>query len=400
MNAAPPAADRGRTSTDHRRTALLTLLGAQVLVIVALLPYHAFARQTALGPRAAALVAPPFALWALYAVWRRLPSAPWLVLATAGLKLTVDLYNGALGLETRFLPVSVIADLVIVWLAFGLGAPARAEPYRADRVYYGTVLALAALIGIGGLANPVGVAAVLPLEPPPLHARFLGSMYLSGATFMLLALRATRWAQLRFVVPMAATWTGLLGAVSLFHLPVFDWARLQAWVWWAAYIVFPILGAWIAWRQRGHADDDGLDARLTAGRDRLRRTGFLALGGVSGVLAAVLLVAPGAMVDAWPWPITPVLARIYGAPFAAFALGGLLCARRPGSEAVRIVVASTAVFAVCVLGASLLHRGLFASAAPATWLWFGGFAAAAAFLVVDLAAGIDRSGNAGSAPGV
>lgn len=393
MTTLPLDAASDRPSSDRRRTALLALLGAQVLALNTLLPYHAFVRQDALGPRAATLVVTPFALWALYAAWRRLPAAPWLVLATAGLKLTVDLYNGALGLDTRLLPVSMIADVVIVWLAFGLGPPAREAPYRADRIYFGAVLALAALIGVWGLVNPAGVALALPLDVPPLHARFLGSMYLSGATFMLLAIRARRWSQLRFVVPMAATWTGLLGVVSLVHLEVFDWRRLQAWVWWAAYIVFPILGAWIAWRQRGLNPDE------PGGWPGSRRAGFLTIGAVSGVLAVALLVAPGAMVAAWPWAISPVLAQIYGAPFAAYALGGLLCARRPGSEAVRIVVASTAVFTLCVLAASLLHRGLFAPAASATWLWFGGFAAASAFLVADLAADSNRSGHTGEAPG-
>ena len=46
---------------------------------------------------------------------------------------------------------------------------------------------------------------------PPLHARFLGAMYLSGATFMLLGLAARQWAEMRVTVPMIAIWTGMLG---------------------------------------------------------------------------------------------------------------------------------------------------------------------------------------------
>src|SRR3712207_136693 len=92
----------------------------------------------------------------------------------------------------------------------------------AHRLYFTAVGALALWVGVWGYFAPHRIDVAIPWIVPPLHARFLGAMYLSGTAFMIGCLFARRWYEVRVVVMMIAIWTGLLFVVSLFHLQAFD----------------------------------------------------------------------------------------------------------------------------------------------------------------------------------
>jgi hypothetical protein len=109
------------------------------------------------------------------------------------------------------------------------------------------------------------------------------------------------------------------------------------------------------------------------------------VGTLSIVLALCLLAAPDFMTTVWPWPITTLLAQIYGAPFLAYGLGNLYAARQRSWSEARIAVAGTATFAVSVFVVSLIHRSLFDPGLPSVWLWFGGFALVGLALVLFVA---------------
>jgi len=94
----------------------------------------------------------------------------------------------------------------------------------------------------------------------------------------------------------------------------------------------------------------------------------------------VLLFAPNFMTSVWPWKITQLLAQLYSAPFLSYGIGSLMLARRQTWNEVRIPVTATLVFAVGVLIASILHRGLFSAADLPDRLWFIGFMIASLML--------------------
>jgi hypothetical protein len=365
------------TSRSRARIALLVLLLAQYVGAGVLFPLHAFTSPLgSLGLQAFAIALACAGLLAIYGVWRGRGWGAWLALAVLSVKLTVDLYNYALALDRALLPLSEIINGGIALLLFLIPAPASERIARPQKIFFAAVLALAANVGAIGMFNPGHIGATLPFEVPPLHARFLGAMYLSGMTFMALAILARRWHEIRVVVPMVAIWTGMLGLVSLFHLEVFDWAREQTWTWFVAYIGFPLFAAWIAWQQRA-VRDAAADAPIAPAL----RVYFAIQGVVVTLLAVVLFVAPAALASRWPWAITPLLAQIYSAPFLSYGIGSLLAARRHDWSEVRIAVYATLVFTLGVLVASVIHRALFDAGALATWLWFGGFALASAALL-------------------
>ena len=79
---------------------------------------------------------------------------------------------------------------------------------------------------------------------------------------------ASRWDEVRVVLPGIAIWTGMLFVVSLFYLDQFDFTRNQVWVWFAAYILYPLIAIWLTWRHRG----DPWNERLSGpNADRLKQ---------------------------------------------------------------------------------------------------------------------------------
>jgi hypothetical protein len=246
------------------------------------------------------------------------------------------------------------------------------------RVYFAAVGLLALRVGWAGTFDPGHVGEMIPWQVPPLHARFLGAMYLSGVTFMVGALFAKRWGEVRAVVPMIAIWTGMLFVVSLFHLEQFDFGLRQVWVWFGSYLAYPLIAAWLAWHHRA---DGGHPAGSPPVPDWARRV----LRAVSAPLilaAAALLAAPSAMVALWPWKATPLLLQLYGAPLLSYGVGCLLLARQRVWAEVRIAAVAIFVFLALVLAASILHRQVFSAAENPDRLWFAAFGLGTATLAV------------------
>jgi hypothetical protein len=356
--------------------ALTLLLCAQFVGVGGLLPYYAFARQDGVALCAFVVALVILAIATIGGVWRQRPWALWATLTLVSCKLTVDLFAWALALDrSPLILLSEAVNLGIIALAFQLAGRSSPQITPAQRGFYGCVLALAAFVAAWGLGAPQRVDSALPFLVPHLHARFLGAMYLSGAVFLALGIAAKDWSAVRVMTPMIAIWTGTLGLVSLLHLDQFGWQRAQTWIWFIAYSAYPLIAAWITWRQRGVAPIAGAHTLAPGLRGYLVTQGALATS-----LALGLLFAAPLFVRTWPWPIPLTLAHLYAAPFLSFGLGSLYAARQRDWAAVRIVVHGTLVFALGVLVVSILHRALFSFDRPAAWLWFGGFGLASLIL--------------------
>jgi hypothetical protein len=163
-------------------------------------------------------------------------------------------------------------------------------------------------------------------------------------------------------------WTGMLFIVSLFYLGEFDYSRPQVWIWFGAYIIYPLIALWLMWKDRT------LEERLNGTSLPVWVRSYLLIQGIFvTVLSLVLLLAPDLMVSVWPWNITRLLAQIYSAPFLAYGLSSIMVSRLGTWEEIRVIVTATFVFAIGVLLASVIHRTLFAPGNLSTWIWFGGF---------------------------
>jgi len=239
---------------------------------------------------------------------------------------------------------------------------------RGQKIYFAAVALLALWVGIWGYFIPSHVDEAIPWLVPPLHSRFLGAMYLSGTAFMIGGILSHYYAEVRVMVRTIAIWTGMLFLVSLFYLGEFDYSRTQVWIWFGAYIIYPLIALWLMWQDR-NVRENMPDASLPGWA-----RGYLAMqGSIVTVVAFALLLFPTFMVTVWPWKITRLLAQIYSAPFLAYGLSSLMLSRRQAWAEIRVVVTATFVFAFGVLLASFLHRELFSLSNISTVLWFVGF---------------------------
>src|SRR5918992_5019806 len=78
---------------------------------------------------------------------------------------------------------------------------------RGAKAYFVAVGILALWVGFWGYFVPERVTKAIPFLVPPLHARFIGAIYLSGLVFMVGGMIVRRWADIRFVPLLTALWT-------------------------------------------------------------------------------------------------------------------------------------------------------------------------------------------------
>jgi hypothetical protein len=244
------------------------------------------------------------------------------------------------------------------------------------RIYFAAVGLLALRVGYAGYFTPAEIGEMIPWQVPPLHSRFLGAMYLSGLVFMIGAVLARLWCEVRAVVPMISIWTGMLFVVSLLHYDAFDYSLSQVWVWYGAYFAYPVIAAWLAWRHRADKSQPEGSVDLAS----WARKYFYAQGTVLTLAALALLLAPSAMIAAWPWKATPLLLQIYSAPFLSYGLGSFILARQRSWLEVRLGAAALFTFSALILAASILHRRLFSLAENPDRMWFALFGTATVML--------------------
>ena len=214
------------------------------------------------------------------------------------------------------------------------------------------------------------------VELPPLHARFVGVLYLFGGVYMIGCIVARRWSQVSPALPAIGLFTSLLLLVTLLNLEAFDYDLTPVWVWTLSYIVYPAIAFALAWTARNR------EAAPVGGPalDDWARTFLVIQAAVFALLGVMLLVAREAMADVWPWPISAGLAQFYGGPFLAYAYCSWRYSRRTTWAELAAIAPAMLVYTAGTVVVSLVHSELFASDL-ATWVWFAGFGGAALVLL-------------------
>jgi len=249
---------------------------------------------------------------------------------------------------------------------------------RGQKIFFAVICAAALLVAVLGLFNPAYLASIFTwLVLPPLHARFVGAIYLFGAVFMAGCLLARRQAEVRWGVQMIGIWTGMLFIISLLNLSAFDFGLLPVQIWFASYIIYPIISIWMTIRQPNlmkAASLPGLELARSA-------KGFLLAQGIlMSLLAAALFLAPNLVSTLWPWKVTPTLAQMYAGPLLSYGLGSLWFSTQRQWLGVRAIVPAMLAFSLTTVIVSFLHIGLFSFGEVADLLWFGWFLFATAML--------------------
>ena len=185
------------------------------------------------------------------------------------------------------------------------------------RLVFGFV-AFNALLGAGSLLFfPTRTAALFFWEiKPALNAALFGALYLGGALVVGWVTLRGAWEPARFLIPVLVAAGVLISFTTLLHLDRFTPGFKLAY-WLLIYVGAPLLALafYVSHERRG--------ANWAAARPihLLTRLVAVALGGVLLLLGLALLAFPAVAIPFWPWPMTPLMLRIFASWFAAFGVG-------------------------------------------------------------------------------
>jgi len=202
----------------------------------------------------------------------------------------------------------------------------------------------------------------------PVTAAFLGGGYLAVTTALAFALRETNWAHVRVGVLVVATGLISILVATLLHLDKFHlhnatWsAAFWAWSWLFLYIIL-VPGLITVLLAQRHQTETAIlpQAELPTWLRLSQRL----LGTLMLVMGIVLFVLPETAEQIWPWPLTPLTARMVGSFYLAF--GVSLFAAAWENDYARIHVASFAYVAFVVFQAITIIRYQ-----PVNWLEYPG----------------------------
>ena len=232
---------------------------------------------------------------------------------------------------------------------------------------------------------------------PDMTPIFMGSVYAAGAVVFIRLFLAEEWHPYGVVLIGAIVLTTLLLAATLIHFDRFNHgdgplpADIAFYGWVGIYALAPAWTAFLWLRNRG------ADPGTRAGDPlvpRAAKGGATALGVVAVALAALLWLWPeGAAADAWPWPLSPLTARVIGAYLATIGALGIVLGRDPRASSWRVIVQTLLVFCAFLLVGSMRETAAFDDgvAAPA----FIALVAAGAVALLVLLRVVDSSRTRG-----
>lgn len=211
---------------------------------------------------------------------------------------------------------------------------------------------------------------------PELTPIFLGSGYGAGAYFFWRTFRARRWHPSSAGVLGASVFAALMLVATLLHFDRFNHghapflAAFAFWGWTIVYIVSPVAVFWLWWRNR--ATDPGVaepgDPLLPEWVLLLARIGGLVAIGI----AAVVFVAPSVAIDAWPWTLTPLTARVLASFTAQVGVGALALSFDRRWSAWRLLVQTFFIATVLLLIGAARAWSAFTAHDATTYLYLAG----------------------------
>jgi hypothetical protein len=217
----------------------------------------------------------------------------------------------------------------------------------------------------------------------PLTAALMGAGYLGGAYFFGRVLAGRRWHEVAAGFPPVAVFTVIMLAVTLLHWANFNTGNWPFWVWLGLYLLTPILVTLAWWSNRP------ADPRRSEPGDALLppAAGIVATAAGLALLAAAigLFVMPERAAELWPWPLTPLTARVVAGWLALLGVGALALRGERRWSAWRVPLQSVLLWQALLAVAFVWRREAFGPGGPLNWFTLftiGGLIVAAGFYLV------------------
>jgi hypothetical protein len=199
--------------------------------------------------------------------------------------------------------------------------------------------------------------------PSTMTSMVLASAYLGGAYFFIRVQGEPRWTPMKFGFPSVALFAGLLGVATVLHWDKFNHGHVAFWLWAGLYFIAPVLVV-VAWvRNSRYAAPPAPEEPVLSPAVRVV-VGLVGAGAL--VQGLVMFLWPDTVIDAWPWPLTPLTCRVLAACFclAAAAVGVWFDARW---LAIRLMTQVAAVMATLILIAAVRARDELDTSSALAW---------------------------------
>jgi len=188
---------------------------------------------------------------------------------------------------------------------------------------------------------------------PDMSAVWVGAAYTFGAAAISTMLARGLWTEA--IVPVISTWpfSVVMLAATIIHNDRFFLGTANYYIWLAIYIYLPFALPVMFFLNR--QQDPGVTAT-----DRFIPIGLRLVLSVVGAVTALyglLLIAEGkAVLDTWPWQLTPLMAKVIGGWLLFIATGSLWTAIEARYAAYRYYFLVAAFWFALLLVASIANR--------------------------------------------
>lgn len=247
-----------------------------------------------------------------------------------------------------------------------------------------TLYVVAALLFLAGISTFVLADNTADLFAwtiePPLTAAFMGGGYWASVALILLAARASTWALARIALPSTLVFAALVLIATFIHFERFHKNHPIMFAWVGIYIVVPpIIGFFGARAVLAPGSDMPRDAPLPgwARAAILVQTLMLPLG-------VALFLRPEDVDGIWPWPLTPLTARVVAAFLLGLGLGAVHSLIEGDWHRLRPAAATSALFGVLQLVNVARYEDTFDWGDLRTWIYLLGLVYLLAFGVEAL----------------
>lgn len=206
---------------------------------------------------------------------------------------------------------------------------------------------------------------------PEMSAMMLAAAYAGGIYFFSGVLISRRWHQVKVGFLPTFAFTAMTGVATILHWDLFNHTHPAFFAWLGMSLCAPIilLAVWLHNRLEDPLYPEKGEVIISYG---LRRF-FGLICAVTLIVAAVLFLVPNLLIDAWPWELTPLTARIVAAMFSLPGVLGLELIFETRWSAARLTLQAQGFSIFLILVAAVVSHDDF-SPGLSTWLFNDGLA--------------------------
>jgi hypothetical protein len=199
---------------------------------------------------------------------------------------------------------------------------------------------------------------------PHMTAMYMAAGYLGGSWLFINAILGSRWHRIQggFLPITAFTWFMMIA--TFLHWDRFSHGRLGFTLWLILYVITPFLvpALWFFNRRTDPGAPEERDVTIPSTVGLILK--LIALGSL--IFALVSFIRPEFAIQAWPWTLTPLTARVMCGWVALLGVGALTMSNETRWSGWKVPLESIAIWHVLVFFAVFLNPADFKTG-PVNW---------------------------------